>query len=130
MAETVIPILKRAVQLLEERGWTQHYSTFSLVNGGPLNIRTAIQLAQHELYPGQRDIQIAALHFLTLRLGGITNWESRRPRTHDEVMRKLTDLIKDLNDAHETGDGRVSHSRGFGKQPPGKLDTGSRPTAL
>ena len=126
MADYTLPVLKRTLEIIHERGWTKHFSTYSLCNGGPLNIRTAVQLAQHELHPGERSVQIGVLQTLTMHLEGIMDWEAGvrstgRPRTHDEVVRKLTDIIKKVEtDGPQTLTGKRSSRTGFGAQPAGK----------
>lgn len=131
MADSTIPTLRRALELLKERGWTQHYSAYSLSHGGPINLRTAISLANKEVADGEREDHVIALQALAVGLGtGIDNWQASRSRTHDKVVGKLEQIIAGLETDESHIDGRRAHRSDFGKRPPGKSDAGSRPTAL
>jgi hypothetical protein len=137
MADSTLPVLKRTLELIQERGWTVHYSAYSQANGGPLNLRMAITKAVDEVADGSREAQISALQCLTMQLEGIHSaWEAgttsgSRPRTHDEVVEKLSDIINRLeHDAPEGFDGLRTHRADFGKRPAGKCDPGAGPAAV
>ena len=98
MAEYTLPVLKRTLEILQERGWTIHFSSYSLANGGPLNIRSAVGVAVREVAHGYYDVLIEVLDLLTKQLNGIHHWEAGpkskyRPRTHEEVVGKLSTII-------------------------------------
>lgn len=131
MADMTVPVLKQALALLQERGWTQHYSTYSVEHDGPLNIRTAVRLAVNELgVPTHHAAYINAVQALTVELGaGIGDWENgvvpekgpRRPRNHDEVVATLTVILREMEaNGPKSLSGERHGSSGFGAQPAGK----------
>ena len=134
MADTTLPVLRTALTLLQERGWTQHYSSYSAEHDGPINIRTALSLAVADLkFDEHNAAYISAAQALTVELGsGIADWENgvvpergpRRPRYHDEVVATLTVILREME---TNGPKRLSGLRhgssGFGAQPAGKRNT-------
>lgn len=114
MADYLLPILREGLNIIETRGWAERGTGTE----GPVNIRTAlIRAAQREAPKGGwYPHYIEALNMLRLELNGIHFWEygvarkkgGRRPRTHEEVVAKLSAIIN-LLETHE--------AQGTGERP-------------
>jgi hypothetical protein len=123
MADYLLPILREARDIIKIRGWAEGGT-----GTGKVNIRTAVKAAtettvgREPWYPHY----IEVLNALRLQLNGIHFWEygvarktgGRRPRTHDEVVEKLSTII-DMLEHHEA---QVGHSK-----RPGRSGVDKRP---
>ena len=105
--ERVTRVLKDAITILQQRGWSEKYNAF---DEGPCNIRSAVLRAATDANNiDWHPIYLNVANALTERLGGIQHWEfgstpkgkPRKLRTHDEVITKLTDILTAL-EQHET----------------------------
>jgi len=124
MADYLLPILREGRDIIEIRGWAEG----GIKPTGPVNIRTAVKIAAENLIKGEPwyPHYIEVLNVLRLQLNGIHFWEygiarkrgGRRPRTHDEVMEKLSTIIEML-EHHEAqvGHGKRPGRSGADKRP-------------
>ena len=135
MADQTLQIVTRARDILQERGWTPRFSAFSVGNHGPVNIRTAVQVAARELTGDDKGSSyrefLGAIQAITAALdSGIQSWEAGgsagQSRSHNDVVAKMTSIVERLEKGEKP---RLSGKRSGSRAEHSDVPPGQQPTA-